>query len=399
MADLQLGIMKKKKTSRLHHVLVGMLRTLVLGLLIVFVPACGAQPAEVPQVLPLAGAAVDAAADFGVLVERLSGDGGYFDTDNLISNESSYLHVIPRLNQLGLTGGAYLGVGPDQNFSYIAHLEPELAIILDIRRDNMLTHLFFKALFELSDNRVAFLRNLFARAAYAENEAATALTAPALLEMVSEAEKLEVGVQEAIRDAVLQQVRQSGVALVDADFVKIAQIHAEFIAQGPALRFTSHGRAPQSYYPTYAQLATETTLSGEYESFLAAEVYFQRLKTMQEENRVIPVVGNFAGSAALPAIAAYLKEMELEVHTFYTSNVEFYLMRNQQINVFASNVAQLPLVPESVFIRSYFNRWRAGHPLSVPGYGSTQLMQPIGTLLSMENITYRELILRDVFDY
>ena len=80
---------------------------------------------------------------------QLSERGGYFDTDNLISNEKSYLHVIPALRDGGVTGGAYIGVGPDQNFSYIAQVRPAIAFIVDIRRDNLLLHLLFKALFSI----------------------------------------------------------------------------------------------------------------------------------------------------------------------------------------------------------------------------------------------------------
>ena len=74
---------------------------------------------------------------FAALVERLSESGGYFDTDNLISNESSYLHVMGALREIGVRGGAYIGVGPDQNFSYIARIRPSIAFIIDIRRDNL----------------------------------------------------------------------------------------------------------------------------------------------------------------------------------------------------------------------------------------------------------------------
>src|SRR5215207_7700196 len=80
---------------------------------------------------------------FAALVARLSEPGGYFDTDNLISNESSYLHAVGRLRALRGAGptGAYVGVGPDQNFSYIAAARPKVAFIVDIRRDNLLQHL------------------------------------------------------------------------------------------------------------------------------------------------------------------------------------------------------------------------------------------------------------------
>ena len=55
---------------------------------------------------------------WGALVLSLSEEGGYFDTDNLISNERSYLHVLAPLRRL--EGGAYVGVEPDQSFSYLA---------------------------------------------------------------------------------------------------------------------------------------------------------------------------------------------------------------------------------------------------------------------------------------
>ena len=98
-------------------------------------------------------------------IERLSEEGGDFDTDNLISNERSFLEVIPALKAAGVSGGAYIGVGPDQNFSYIAQLRPSIAFIIDIRRDNLLLHLLFKSLFGLSRNRVEYLALLTGRTA------------------------------------------------------------------------------------------------------------------------------------------------------------------------------------------------------------------------------------------
>src|SRR3954467_14574095 len=101
---------------------------------------------------------------FAALSEQLSEPNGEFDTDNLISNESSYLHVVPALEQAGVSGGVYIGVGPDQNFSYIARIRPAAAFIIDIRRDNLLLHLLFKALFSASRNRIEYLSLLTGRA-------------------------------------------------------------------------------------------------------------------------------------------------------------------------------------------------------------------------------------------
>src|SRR5207249_6953569 len=87
---------------------------------------------------------------------------GAIRSDNLISNETSFHQVIPAL-QSAVGRGAYLGVGPEQNFTYIAALKPKIAFIIDIRRQNMIEHLMYKALFELSKDRVDFLSRLLSR--------------------------------------------------------------------------------------------------------------------------------------------------------------------------------------------------------------------------------------------
>src|SRR5436305_1009772 len=100
---------------------------------------------------------------FAKLVQRLSEPGGYFDSDNLISNETSYLHVLDGMRRLKVQGGAYIGVGPDQNFSYVVAVRPNIAFMIDIRRDNLLEHLLFKSIFAMSRNRVEFMCLLFGK--------------------------------------------------------------------------------------------------------------------------------------------------------------------------------------------------------------------------------------------
>src|SRR6185436_7936591 len=84
------------------------------------------------------------AAEFSRLSREFSEEGGYFRSDNFTSNETSYLHVVDKLKQLGASGGAYLGVGPEQNFTYIAKIRPRIAFIVDIRRQAVIQHLMFK---------------------------------------------------------------------------------------------------------------------------------------------------------------------------------------------------------------------------------------------------------------
>ena len=103
------------------------------------------------------------AGEFSQLVRELSEDGGYFRSDNFTSNETSYLHVIDKLRELGASGGAYVGVGPEQNFTYIAKVRPRIAFIVDIRRQAMIQHLMFKAIFHLASNRVQYLSLLLSK--------------------------------------------------------------------------------------------------------------------------------------------------------------------------------------------------------------------------------------------
>ena len=70
--------------------------------------------------------------------------------------KSDYVHLARVLRS---TGGIYIGVGPEQNFSYIARLGPAMAFIIDIRQRNRNLHLLYKALFEMSTDRAEFLSN------------------------------------------------------------------------------------------------------------------------------------------------------------------------------------------------------------------------------------------------
>src|SRR5262249_2727592 len=89
--------------------------------------------------------------EFWRIVTEFSEPGGRFQLQYM-SNEYSLQYVIPSLKEGIRPGGVYVGVGTEQNFTYIAALQPKLAFIIDIRRDNMLEHLMYKALFELSSD-------------------------------------------------------------------------------------------------------------------------------------------------------------------------------------------------------------------------------------------------------
>lgn len=376
----------------------GLLFGLIL-LLFVQQSACQQAPAPAPFQQPAAIAPAD--SSFARLVEQLSEPGGYFDTDNLISNETSYLHVLGTMRRLEIQGGAYLGVGPDQNFSYIAQIRPSIAFIVDIRRDNLLQHLFFKSLFALAPTRMAYLCLFFGKPL--PNDADSWAERP-LQDLVAYLDATP-SPPERVQGAVAQvrtQANHAGLSLSEDDLTTIEHIHQRFIEQGLDLRFNSHNRAPNAYYPTYRDLLLETDRTGRLGSYLAREDDYLFIRQMEAENRIIPVVGDLGGEHTLAAIGRYLTKHGERVSAFYTSNVEFYLLRQGRFSRYVENLRMLPWDENSVIIRSYFNRYRGNHPQTVPGYASTQLLQTIESLIQAQDAggyaEYDDLISRDVIE-
>jgi hypothetical protein len=321
---------------------------------------------------------------FAQLIEKFSEADGYFDTDNLISNESSYLHVMGRMRKLNVSGGAYIGVGPDQNFSYIAQIRPNIVFITDIRRDNLLQHLWFKSLFALSRNRMEYLCLLFGKPVPGDLKA---WESRGIQEIVAYLDKAAAKREllDKTRLDIHSKLKVAGIPLKPEEIGMIDRIHAAFFDGGLDLKFTSRNRGPRPYYPSYRDLLLEKDLTGKQCNYLAVEEDFKFLQSLEERNLIIPAVGNLAGSHALKNIADYLKERGERVSAFYTSNVEFYLMRgdrDQDFTRFARNVTLLPRDERSVIIRSYFNgTWGYSHPQTVGGYYSTQLLQTMDSFV------------------
>jgi hypothetical protein len=247
----------------------------------------------------------------------------------------------------------YLGVGPDQNFSYIAAVRPTLAILIDIRRDNQLLHLLFKALFAESRTRVDYVAQLCGRRVPADTVAWQARTVDQIADYVDRTPGQPAVIAE-LRNRMTQRLRTFGVPLSAADLETIARFHRRFIEDGLDLQFHSTGRAPQAAYPTFRDLVLGTDGTGRRANFLADEDAFQFLKSLHARDRIIPVVGDLGGPTAMTAIAGFLRNEQLAASAFYTSNVEFYL-GGSQFSRFVQNVRQLPWASNAVIIRSHFS--------------------------------------------
>ena len=292
--------------------------------------------------------------EFWGLVSRLSEPGGSFRSENLLSNELRLQYVIPDLMRTVPRGRAYLGVGPEQNFTYIAVVQPSMAFIVDIRRGNLQLQLMYKALFELSADRVEFVSRLFSRRM--PDGVSASSTVMEIFDAIATAEPSEALYERNLKAIQAHLAGKHGFALPADDVSGIEHIYHFFYAFGPGINYaSSESDTPLNagnYRPSYAELMTATDSTGHNRSYLASEEAFGIVKALETKNLVVPVVGDFAGPRALRAVGTYLKSQSAVVSAFYVSNVEQYLRAERVWPTFCGNAARLPFDDDSVFIRA-----------------------------------------------
>jgi hypothetical protein len=347
----------------------------------VAVPAALLIIAAIVFVLPVSQESQVAAANvqisnqqFAAYVQGWSEPEGYFDSDNFISNETSYQHVVGELRSRVRPGGVYLGVGPDQNFTYIVHTKPTLAVIVDIRRQNVLEHLLFKALFEQAAGRAEYLSLLFAKE---KPVVARGAGLQDILKAVRQAPSSEESFQRHFKAVRTILIDKYPLRLSEEDLKKIEYTYRAFWEENLDLRFSSIGRGNAMNYPTFESLLMQTDREGHQQNYLSSDELFDWLKKFEAENRVIPIVGDFGGSKAFSEVAGFLKKNALPVSTFYTSNVEFYLFGTPSWQAFMKNVHALPTTEDAVFIRAYFGNYGRSHPATVRGHRSTSMVHAL----------------------
>jgi hypothetical protein len=350
---------------------------------------------------------------FWSMVTAFSEPDGYFASDNFVSNEGELQYVIPELLRINGPGGVYVGVGPEQNFTYIAAVRPRIAFICDIRRQNFIEHLMYKALLEMSADRAGFLAHLWSRPRPAGLDSTTTADTLAARFLAVAPDSLMF---RSTYDAMLEQlVDVHGFALSSADSVSLRFVFSAFYSYGPEISYSSRvgpfpgpsgrGRtivwggdslglrttvydslgqlrviiaggldttirlqrpnrlplpayASMSMMPTFSTLMAEDDGAGVQRGWLASEAAFRTVKDLEARNLVIPVVGDFSGPLALRSIGSYVRSRGAKVDYFYVSNVEQYLFQSDAWQRFYANVAAMPWDSTSSFIRSVSNtRW------------------------------------------
>ncbi len=352
-------------TGRLLPILV----TLALG--VTFASACKRSPEQRPV------------PELAQLIDNLSGPAGFFDTDNIISNETSYLQVVDRLEPMG---GAFIGVGPEQNFTYIAKIRPEWAFIVDVRRQNMLQHLMLNAILQNATTPFEYLCWLFSRRVDTQAERGIAGGLDGDLEgLIAAVESMppDEEVFARNRNAILSHIEDTlHVPLSETDEEHIRFVYRTLFNEQLDIRFRTFGRRPMPYHPDYRSLLLSRSPNGSRRHFLGSADDYRFVRELATGGRLVPLIGDFSGVHALRAVGDFLRERGQTVSAFYVSNVEFYLLRAGGFEQYVENIRSLPLHEDSLVIRAYFDYGRA-HPAGLPGHRSTTILQGIPRFLDL----------------
>jgi hypothetical protein len=348
---------------------------------------CGASlsayPAELPERI--------SDEDFRKLISTLSEPGGSFQSENLLSNETDFPQIMARLKDTVPPGGVYMGVGPEQNFNYIAAIQPRLAFIIDIRRQNVIEHFLYKALFELSPDRAGFIAKLFSR------KQPPGLTSGSTAAELFDAYQEDTAddFDKNLRDVENQLIGVHHLELTREDRLALRNVYAAFRDFGPLINYNSRGGGfgGRRFMPTYTALMTQVDSSGREWSYLASEENYRVVRDLELRNLIVPLTGDFGGPKAIRAVGQYVKDQGALVSAFYTSNVEGYLFQggdrsgnpNGGAEKFYANVATLPLNKTSTFIR-----WIPMWPNTRSGEASIRLASILETLEEFESGQFSE---------
>jgi hypothetical protein len=345
-----------------------MMRRVALAGLLVALGLCAG------PVLPARTTAIDLPArltdqQFWDLTESLSEEGGTFHSDNFVSNEAQYQFVVPDLLKRTRPGGLYIGVGPEQNFTYIAALRPKMVFILDIRRGNLHEHLLYKALMEMSADRAEFLSRLFSRQRPAGLSQATRVED--LFAAYAGLPGTEARYRANLAAVLAWLTTRHGFALRPGDADGIDYVYRNaFFVDGPDLGYALTGRGRVGS-PAYGELMALDDGQGTQRSYLSSESAFGVVKDLQSRNLIVPVVGDFGGPKALRGIGRYVRDQRATVTAFYLSNVEQYLQGASRV-AFCANLQTMPFDVSSTFIRSVRGGRNTGGSMFASSLGQIQ---------------------------
>lgn len=327
-------------------------------------------PHPVPEARSLAEILFPARdARFDAIIDALSVPETGPASDNLISNEDSYPRVAGAIAREVPPDGVYLGVGPDQNLTLLAHARPSLAFLLDFRRRNLLLHLVHKALMTLAGDRAGYLSLLTARRPGRLREEPTAGD----LVDAFRAARFDRARLDGTTAEVARLLKPLGVVR-EHEWAAVATIQAKLAGPGLDARFLA-----LKMYPTFAQLMLTKDRDGRPAHFLARESTYQLVRSLHVGDRILPLVGEFGQGPCLGKLGDWLRRHALSISLFYISDVEFFLFRSGRFPTYVEELGRLPWARDGRLVRT--STREIVHSDRVPGDSSTTSIVPVTAFL------------------
>lgn len=297
-----------------------------------------------------------------------------YTIDCFVSSEVGYNEVLARCLPAGERGGAYLGVGPDQSYTYVGALRSELAIIVDARLDNLIEHLVFKALFVEAIDPLDYLCLLLGRRR-PEVRLETDVPGPRLVERLL-ARPLDRRAQDDARRAVGRLLERLGAAPPIAAAAE--RILSEFVRR--QLRITSVSEAclvNLDKIPDFEEVICATTPEGLNLHYLTSLARFAHVQRLHRADRIVPLLGNVTEPSTIDRVASIARASGERIDAIYLSNLEEFLLRRYVIEgerivarpnpsgllsadegkayrALVEGLRALPRDPDAILIRFYF---------------------------------------------
>jgi hypothetical protein len=317
--------------------------------------------------------------DFISLVEKFSDSpSGPASADNFVTNEDSIASAVDQVAAEVPRGTVYLGVGPDQNFTLMAHARPSAGFIIDYRRKNQLLHFMHQYLLQSCGSRLEYLRKFWARV---PKELKDTGSSQSIVHIIAAFEKTEMNQMQLKRfqDELIQHVAGKYHLGMD-DQAELVKIAARLAGPGPDARFLA-----LRMYPTMKMLMQQTSRSGKPGHWLASDALYEEIRQMAIDNKILPLSGDWsagsmvASGSVFSRLAGYLRQKQQQVGCMYISDVEFFLFRSGKFDEYVANLKRLPMHPEARIVRTSTREIR--HPERMAGNSSTTICRPMRAFL------------------
>jgi hypothetical protein len=248
-----------------------------------------------------------------------------YASDCFVTSEAGYNDVLVRRVPSGeATTGAYVGVGPDQNFIYAGVLRPRLVLIVDARMDNLLEHLVFKLLMERAETPLEYLAALFAR----ELPPGAAVVEPGPGPLLAAFDALPVSA--ASHESTVKWIKAelaSRWGQLAPYLYRVDYLCGEFFTRQldiTSVNATLH--ANLDFVPTMREVIVARETHGVNLHYLTDPGRYGYVRSLQLRDRIIPVLGNLLSQRSIAQVNDLLRQGGETVSHLYLSNLEEFLL-------------------------------------------------------------------------